>query len=122
VGFDFVSSRLGTALKSNALKQDSYRLSAHWYFQKGKALRFSTGLSVGYFQADLEEKVFNELPSTAILLSPEIGITYSFDKQPFAAKLGTGYNIDLADEGVSPGTLQPLYYHLILSYQLPFNQ
>jgi hypothetical protein len=67
VGFDFVSSRLGSAFSSNAIKQDSYLLSGSWHFNKNKSYHFITRLNAGYFYSDLEEDMFKEIPNTAFL-------------------------------------------------------
>lgn len=116
VGFDFVSSRLGTAFSSNAIKQDSYLLSGSWHFNKKKPYHFVTRLNLGYFYSDLEEDMFNEIPNTAFLFSPEIGFAYDFRKLPISLNAGTGYYIITEKEGYSPGTLQPLYFHLDIYY------
>lgn len=118
VGFDIVSSRIGTAFRSNALKQESYIGSAAWYFGKDKPFRILTKLNVGYFYADLEEEIFDELPNTAILLSPEVGLSYSIKNTPLVINLNSGYNVGLKGGGESPGTLQPFYYNLTLYYRL----
>ena len=118
VGLDYVTSRLGTALGSNALKQDNYTVSAAWYFRKEKDFRIVSKLNTGYFHADVEEEIFRELPHTAFLLSPEAGLYYAFRNLPVAINLGAGYNINLVDEGRSPGTLQPLFYNLGIYYKL----
>ncbi|TNE46849.1 MAG: hypothetical protein EP344_19905 [Bacteroidetes bacterium] len=118
VGLDYVTSRLGTALGSNALKQDNYTVSAAWYFRKEKAFRIVTNLNTGYFHADVEEEIFRELPHNAFLLSPEVGLCYIFRSLPLAMNLGAGYNINLVEEGRSPGTLQPLFYNLGIYYKI----
>jgi hypothetical protein len=118
VGFDFVSSRLGTAFSSNAIKQDSYLLSGSWHFNKNKPYHFVTRLNAGYFYSDLEEDMFKEIPNTAFLLSPEIGFSYDFKKLPISLNVGTGYYIITEKDGYSPGTLQPLYFHLDIYYTL----
>ena len=116
VGFDFVSSRLGSAFSSNAIKQDSYLLSGSWHFNKNKTYHFVTRLNAGYFYSDLEEDLFKEIPNTAFLLSPEIGFSYDFKKLPISLNVGTGYYIIAEKDGYSPGTLQPLYFHFDIYY------
>lgn len=118
VGLSYNTSRLGSAWGSNAIKQDSYLAFASWYLRKEKNLRFPLKLNVGYFRADLEYEFFDDLPNSAFLLSPELGLSYSFEKLPIETQLTTGYYINLQDEGHSPGTLQPLYYRLSILYQL----
>lgn len=118
IGFDYVTSRLGSAYKSNAIKQDNYIFSGSWLFNKNKTFHFVTRLNAGYFYSDLEEDIFNEIPNTAFLFSPEIGFTYNPPKLPISLNLGTGYYIITEKEGYSPGTLQPLYFHLDIYYTL----
>lgn len=122
LGFDYVTSRLGSAYNSNAIKQDSYIFSGSWLFNKSKPYHFVTRLNMGYFYSDLEEKIFSEIPNTSFLFSPEIGFAYNFKKAPISVNLGTGYYIITAKEGYSPGTLQPLYFHLDIYYTLSKKQ
>ena len=122
LGFDFVTSRLGTAMNSNAIKQDNYLISGSWFFNKDIQYHFVTRLNFGYFYSDLEEEVFDEIPNTSFLFSPEVGFTYAFIKIPIALNLGTGYYILGKEEGYSPGTLQPFYYHLDIYYVLFKNR
>lgn len=118
LGFDYVTSRLGSAYNSNAIKQDNYLFSGSWLFNKTKPYHIVTRLNLGYFYSDLEEEIFNDIPNTSFLFSPEIGFAYHFKKAPISLNLGTGYYIITAKEGYSPGTLQPLYFHLDLYYTL----
>lgn len=118
IGFDYVSSRLGSAYNSNAIKQDSYIFSGSWLFSKSKPYHFLTRLNMGYFYSDLEYEIFNEIPNTSFLLAPELGFTYDFKKVPISLNLGTGFYIITAKEGYSPGTLQPLYFHFDIHYTL----
>lgn len=116
VGFDYVTSRLGSAYNSNAIKQDNYLISGSWFFNKNKSYHFVTRLNVGYFYSDLESDIFKDVPNTSFLFSPEVGFTYDFKKLPISLNLGTGYYIITAKDGYSPGTLQPLYFHFDMYY------
>jgi len=118
VGFDYFTSRLGTAYNSNAIKQDSYLFSGSWLFNKNKPYHFVTRLNMGYFYSDLEEDIFKEIPHTSFLFSPEVGFKYNLKKIPLALNLGVGYYIITAKEGYSPGTLQPLYFHFDMYYSI----
>ena len=118
IGFDYVSSRLGSAYNSNAIKQDSYIFSGSWLFNKSKPYHFLTRLNMGYFYSDLEYEIFNEIPNTSFLLAPELGFTYDFKKVPISLNLGTGFYVITAKEGYSPGTLQSLYFHFDIHYTL----
>lgn len=118
VGFDFVSSSLGTAINSNALKQNSFIFSGSWYFQKDKAFRLLARLNLGYLKANLEYEIFDDLPNSAFLFSPEFGMCYTFKNLPIALNTGIGYYVSVQPENKTPGTFQPLYYHFTAYYQL----
>jgi hypothetical protein len=122
LGFDYVSSRFGTAFQSNAIKQDNFLLSASWMFFKDCQFHIVTRLNAGYFYSDLESDIFKDVPNTAFLFSPEFGVRYDFKQLPISLNLGSGYYIITAEDGCSPGTLQPLYYHLDIHYTLFKNQ
>jgi len=118
LGVDYVTSRLGTAFNSNALKQDNLTVSVAWYLRKEKPLHITTKLNVGFFNAQLEEEIFKDLPHSALLLSPEVGLSYDFKALPIVLNLGAGYNVNLQEEGESPGTLLPLFYSFTAYYEL----
>jgi hypothetical protein len=84
LGFDFVTSRLGTAFNSNAIKQDSYIFSGSWLFFKKRQVHLVGRLNTGYLTTDLEEDIFAKLPSSAFLLAPELGLNYSPKHLPFS--------------------------------------
>ncbi len=117
-GFDYVTTRWGSAMGSNALKQDNYLFSSSWAFRKEKSFRPIVRLNIGYLNVDFEEEIFESLPHSAFLLSPEFLVSYAFKNIPVSIHLGSGYYIDFAEEGHSPGTFQPLYYHLNIYYTL----
>lgn len=116
IGFDYVTSRLGSAFASNAIKQDNLIGSIGWHFRKGKPFRIITKINFGILKADLEEDIFSELPNSATLLSPEIGVSYRLKNYPIIANFGLGFNFNQAEEAKSPGTFQPLFYHLSFYY------
>ena len=117
VGLDILSSRLGSALGSNALKQNTYLGSLSYYFRKNKAFKIITKVNAGFFKVDLGNELFNELPDTALLLSPELGLVYDFKHKLLSLNLGAGLNVNTKTEGESPGTLQPLFYNLTMFYK-----
>ena len=117
VGFDYYSSRLGTAMGSNAIKQDNILFSAGWQFWKDQNFHIMTKLNLGYLVADYEYEIFDILPNTAFLLSPQVDLSYELPWLPAKAQLGIGYFINVQEESKSPGTFQPLYYHLSVYYQ-----
>jgi hypothetical protein len=117
-GFSYFSSRLGTAINSNAIKQDNFLLSTSYYFKQNHALRPFVRLNAGYFSANYGSPIFDVLPSKTYLLSPEVGLSYK-TKLPLKIALSLGYNTNTSngDNGV-PGTIYPFYYQLTLSWNI----
>lgn len=117
VKLSYVTSRLGSALGSNAIKQDSYLLGMDWRFRTKKAFQLFAGISTGYFMADYEEAIFNSLPSKSVMIAPEFGLVYKF-QIPLSVGLTGGYNV-INGNGINvPGTLFPIYGRLSVLYDL----
>jgi hypothetical protein len=117
VKLSYVTSRLGSALGSNAIKQDSYLFGLDWRFRTEKAFQLFAGISTGYFMADYEESIFNSLPSKSVMIAPEFGLIYKF-QIPVSVGLTGGYNV-INGNGINvPGTLFPIYGRLSVMYDL----
>lgn len=111
----FLSSRLGSAFNSNAIKQDNFIVGADWRFRSEKDLQILVGLNTGVFKAYYDDPIFDVLPNSAIMLSAETGLAYQF-KFPLSALLTAGYNLRTGDGATIPGTLFPVFYKLGLYY------
>lgn len=116
-GFSYVTSRLGTALNSNAIKQDNYLVSAAWYFRRKHIIRPLVRVNTGYFSASYGDKIFDVLPRKSLLLSADIGICFQTNI-PLKVSTSLGYNFITGDGSSGPGTLYPLFYQLTLSWNL----
>ncbi len=116
-GFSYATSRLGSALGSNAIKQDNFLLSAAWTLRKNHIIRPFGRLNVGFFNASYESKIFDELPKSSALLSPDIGIVFETNK-PLKISTSFGYNLITGDGVSGPGTLFPGYYQVTLSWSV----
>ena len=114
-GFYYVSSRFGSAINSNALKQDSFVFSAATLFRKNKELHPTAKLNLGYFVADYEVDIFNDLPNSSLLLSIEGGLAYDLPI-PLRLDASLGLNLLTGDGTKSPGTIYPLFYKLSASW------
>ena len=116
-GFSYISSRLGTAFNSNAIKQDNYILSARYYARKGKQLRPFSKFNLGYFTADYGSEIFDVLDNTSVITSLEFGLSYTFIKK---LKLSSsfGYNFISGDGMNGPGTLYPVFIQSTISWNL----
>ena len=110
-GFHYVSSRLGSAINSNAIKQDRLFLSIHYIIRPEKKLNILTGIDLGYFHADYEEPVFDDLQNQSFLFALEAGIRYNIIKR-ISINSTLGYNLITGDGKNGAGTLYPMYFQI----------
>ena len=116
-GFSYISSRLGSAFISNAIKQDYFLLNTSWYFRKQHVLRPLVRLNLGYFMADYEEPFFDDLTNTSLVISPEAGLIVD-TKSPLKIMITLGYNVITGDGEQGAGTLYPLFIQTTISWTL----
>ncbi|MDQ2719086.1 MAG: hypothetical protein M3Z26_04905 [Bacteroidota bacterium] len=116
-GFSYVTSRLGTAFHSNAIKQDNYLVSAAWYIRRKHVIRPFLRLNTGYFSANYGNKIFDVLPRKSILLSSDIGICFQTNS-PIKISTSIGYNFITGNGLSGTGTLYPVFYQFTLSWNL----
>lgn len=117
IGLSYVSSRFGTAMGTNAIKQDNFFISGTYMFRPQRSLQPFVRLNTGYFAADYEDPVFDVLPQNSVLISPETGISYRFS---FPLKIGVsfGYNLITGDGRDGPGTLYPLFVQSSITWNI----
>jgi len=120
LGISYVTSRLGSAINSNAIKQDNYLFSAAYHFRHTASLQPIARLNLGYFYADYEDPIFNSLDNSAFLVSIDAGLYYQFDF-PLSIGLTVGYNLSSGNGESGPGSLYPIFYQMSLFYTV-FNQ
>ena len=118
LGLSAVSSRLGTALGTNALKQEEYLASILWNFRVRQRLQPYAGLGLGYFWLDVEDPLFEFLPHSSPLLAVQGGLTFA-PSGPLAWRLGFGYHLIVGDGLSGPGSLYPLFVQTALLWRLP---
>lgn len=116
-GVSYVTSRMGSAFGSNAIKQDNILVSSALCYRHKKQLQPFTRFNVGYFKAHYEEAVFDVLPSSSMLLSLDVGLCYEF-QIPVTVNLSTGYNLISGNGTAGPGTLFPFFYQMSIYYTL----
>lgn len=114
-GLSYVTSRLGTALGSNAIRQDNFLASVGYYFRPKWLVRPVAKLNVGYFAADYGEALFDDLPRTSPLVSPELGLCYC-PKFPLKIGAGIGYNLLTGNGTAGPGTLYPVFVQTSITW------
>ena len=117
LGMSYVTTRLGSAMGSNAIKQDNYLISAGYHFRHQKQFQPFARLNTGYFHADYEEAIFDVLPNSAFLFSIDAGLYYEFNI-PLTASLSAGYNLNSGSGTSGPGTLYPFYYQMSIFYTI----
>ncbi len=113
----YASSRLGSAMIGNAVRQDNVLVGADWHFRSDKDFQLFAGLNTGFFHADMELPQFDVLPHNSMLLQLETGLFYKF-KFPVATSLSVAYNVINGDGVNIPGTLFPVYYQLSVFYYI----
>lgn len=114
-GATYVTSRLGSAMGSNAIKQDNFLISGGYHFLHQKQFQPFTRLNMGYFHSDYEDAIFDVLPRKAFLLSIDAGLSYEF-MIPFTVSLSAGYNLNTGKGSSGPGTLYPVFYQMSIYY------
>jgi len=119
-GLSYVSSRLGSAMGSNAIKQDNYIFSTAYHFRSKKHLQPIVRLNIGYFYADYEDPIFDVLPNTSLIFGLAVGLAYEFDF-PLTVSLNAGYTLTAGNGSSGPGTLYPIYYQMSVYYTI-FDQ
>ena len=117
VGASYVTSRLGSAWGTNAIKQDNFLISSTYYFRRERTIRPFFRANVGYFFADYEEEIFDDLPNSSALISPEAGISF-WTNLPLKIGASFGYNL-LTGNGIKgPGTLYPLFIQTSITWNI----
>ncbi len=117
VGLSYVTSRLGTALNSNAVKQDNYLASVTYLFRPNWLIRPLVRFNAGYFRADYGSELFRDLPQTSLLASPELGLCVC-PRFPLKLNASVGYNLLTGDGVTGPGTLYPVFVQTSLTWNL----
>ncbi len=118
LGFDYITSRLGSAIGSNALKVDNYVFSTLYLFLKNYRFRPFTKINIGINYSDYEFEIFKDLSSSSMLLSLEAGGVYQTKKIPFMASLSIGYNLTSTDGSGSGSMIFPLFFRLGVYYDI----
>jgi len=117
LGVSYVTTRLGSAMSSNAIKQDNFLISPGYFFRHQKQFQPFTRLNLGYFHADYEYAIFDVLPNSAFLFSLDAGLSYEF-KAPITLNLSAGYNLNSGTGTKGPGTLYPVFYQMSIYYTI----
>lgn len=117
VGLSYVTSRLGTALNSNAIEQDNVFASASYYFRPKWLIRPVVKANVGYFNADYGDALFDDLPHSSLLAQPELGLCYC-PNFPLKINASVGYNIFSGNGTAGPGTLYPVFVQTSVTWNV----
>jgi hypothetical protein len=116
-GLNFVSSKLGSALFSNAIPYYEINFSGIKYFRHEKKLKPLIRLNIGYAHANYGSDIFKDIPNQSMLLSFEIGAAYDF-KLPIRIAVTGGYNIITGNGMSGLGVLFPVYAQFSIFYKI----
>ncbi|WP_020597491.1 hypothetical protein [Spirosoma panaciterrae] len=117
LGLAYVSSRLGSAFHSNAIKQDSYLFSASYYYRPKWLIHPVLKANIGYFAAHYGSPIFEELPKTSLLLAPEVGLCYC-PTIPLKIHTSIGYHLINGNGRSGPGTLYPVFLQTSITWNV----
>ena len=92
-------------------------ISGAYLFRSNKTLKPFVRLNTGYFTADYESPIFNNLQNNSALLSVDGGLSYSF-KSPLKLNVSIGYNAITGDGEQGAGTLYPVYFQTSVLWNL----
>ncbi|MFC7671143.1 hypothetical protein ACFQT0_29910 [Hymenobacter humi] len=108
LGATYLSSRLGSAFRSNAIKQDQVFVSGAYLFRLRRTVQPFVRANAGWFRADYESDIFRNLPNTSPVLSAEPGFWVPTNRR-LNAGASAGYNLITGDGMEGAGTLFPLF-------------
>ena len=116
-GLNLVSSRLGSAISSNALPTLETELSILKYFRTNKAFQPLVQLNIGYAHANYGP-LFASIPNNGALLSLEAGVSFSLPvlKKHIKLKATGGYNFLNGNGSRGMGTVYPFYGQFSILY------
>lgn len=116
-GFSYISSRFGSAFNSNALKQDNFLFHTSYSFLKNAILNPFIKLNAGFIVADYQSPLFDDIDNTMPLTSMDLGLSYT-PNTPLKAQVSLGYNIITSDGTSGVGTVYPLYFNIIIMWNI----
>lgn len=116
-GFSIITSRLGSAFNSNAIKQDIFLLHTSYSFLDKAIVNPFIKLNAGFIIADYQDPVFDNIDNTMPLSSIDFGLSYS-PKMPLKAQASFGYNIITSDGTSGVGTVYPLYFNILIMWDI----
>ncbi len=124
IGFNLVSSRLGTDIARNGISTLETEVSLIKYFRPTKNLHPLLRLNAGYAHANYGSSIFNSLPSNGALLSLETGVSYSLPVGVSYVKLNLtgGYNVFYGNGSKGLGTVYPFFGQFSILYYINKNK
>ncbi len=116
-GLSFISSRLGSAFNSNAIKQDIFLLHTSYSFLDKAVVNPFIKLNAGFIIADYQDPVFDNIDNIMPLSSIDFGLSYT-PNLPIKAQASFGYNIITSDGTSGVGTVYPLYFNILIMWNI----
>ncbi|MCE2743432.1 MAG: hypothetical protein LW701_07685 [Fluviicola sp.] len=116
-GLNIVSSKLGSAIHSNALTTLETELSAIYYFRFSKDFQPLVRLNAGMAHVNYGSPIFDDLQNNAPLLSLEVGLSYKLPANLRVAISG-GYNVFTGNGSKGLGTVYPIFGQFSVFYKI----
>ena len=119
VGAYFLSSSLGSAYSSNAVRQEQAVLFGRYFFvkrlDKTPILQPFGQLNIGYIKAHFIQKYFEDVPSQSALLSLQLGVQGTINER-YNLLGSVAYN-SISGNGVKGlGSIYPLFFQFSFTY------
>jgi hypothetical protein len=73
--------------------------------------------NIGYFSAQYGSPLFDDLPRTSLLASPELGLCYC-SNFPLKISGSIGYNLFTGNGVTGPGTLYPVFVQTSITWNV----
>lgn len=116
LGVSAVSTRIGSAWASDALRQEEYLVHSQWRFRSGKRWEPFVGMALGWFWLHIENPLFQGIPHSSPLWVWEGGTSWEF-RHGVGLQFGLGWHMLTGDGTQGPGSLYPLFMQTQLRWR-----
>jgi hypothetical protein len=115
IGLNILSSKLGSALGTNAIRQNQILVFGQYDFRPGKSIRPFVQANFGYIKAQFDQLKFSDLELQSLLMSINAGVAGTI-KENWILKGSQGYNIIGSNGRSGLATIYPFIFHLSAQY------
>jgi len=112
-----ISSRLGSAIFNNAIKQEQITLGVQKAWFQDKSIELLLALNTGYFRTDYGSEIFDVLDNDVFFIAPEFGVKTNKYKG-FDIGVSFLYNLGAGDGISGPGSLFSIQTGLFITKEI----